>query len=81
MATFTRTLELYFDVELIADAIEDYNAQEEYYYEHEVNFVPIMDFVYDCVVDENYADFELTKEEESIIIKEVTEELRERGWK
>ena len=82
MAVFTRTFELFFDAETIADEIEDY-GYEEYGddYEHDTNLVPIIDF---ATVDENgdsYCDFELTKEEEAVIIKEVTEKLRKRGWK
>ena len=84
MAVFTRTFEISYDAEAIADAIEDYNDyndEEEDYYEHDTNLVPIIDFATEDEVDDIYTDFELTKEEEDVIIKEVTEELRKRGWK
>ena len=79
MAVFTRTFELFFDAEIIADAIEDFNDEKEDYYKHNTILVPIIDFVVEP--DNIYIDFELTKEEEAVIIKEVTEELKKRGWK
>ena len=81
MAVFTRTFELFFDAETIADAIEDYNDEEEDCYEHDTSLVPIIDFADEVEVDDCYSDFKLTKEEENVIIKEVTEKLRRRGWK
>jgi len=81
MAVFTRTFEIFFDAKIIADAIEDYNNEEKDYYEHNTSFVPIIDFATENEDDDIYSDFELTKEEEAIIIKEVTEELKKRGWK
>ena len=81
MAVFTRTFELFFDAEIIADAIEDFNDEEENYYEHDISLVPIIDFATESENEGIYSDFELTKEEEAVIIKEVTEELKKRGWK
>lgn len=79
MTTFKRTLYRYFDAKEIADAIEDWEFVDEY--EHNTEFVPIMDFAYELEDECDDFDFELTKEEEDIIIKEVTEELKKRGWK
>ena len=80
MAVFRRNFELSFDAEIIADAIEDFNDEEEDYYEHNTNLVPIIDFATEVEVDDMYSDFELTEKEEAVIIKEVTEELKKRGW-
>jgi hypothetical protein len=79
MAVFKRTFELFFDAEIIADAIEE--EEDNYDYEHDTSLVPIIDFASELEIDDIYTDFELTKEEETVIIKEVTEELRKRGWK
>jgi hypothetical protein len=79
MAVFKRTFELIFDAEIIADAIEE--EEDNYDYKHDTSLVPIIDFATEIEVDDIYTDFELTKEEEDVIIKEVTEELRKRGWK
>jgi hypothetical protein len=81
MAVFTRTFELFFNAGIIADEIEDFNDEDEDCYEHDTNLVPIIDFANEIEVDDCYSDFVLTKEEEDVIIKEVTEELRKRGWK
>ena len=84
MATFKRTFYRYFDAKEIANAIEgyyDYTDEEQDGYEHNTEFVPIMDFAYDSEDDCEDFDFELTTKEEDVIIKEVTEELRKRGWK
>lgn len=80
MAVFERNFELLFDAEIIADAIEDFNNEEEDYYEHNTNLVPILDFATEVEIDDMYSDFELTEKEEAVIIKEVTEELKKRGW-
>lgn len=81
MAVFTRTFELFFNAGIIADEIEDFNDEDEDCYEHDTSLVPIIDFANEIEVDDCYSDFVLTKEEEDVIIKEVTEELRKRGWK
>lgn len=79
MATFKRTLYRYFNAKEIADAIENWNFVHEY--EHNIEFVAIMDFAYELEDECDDFDFELTKKEEAVIIKEVTEELKKRGWK
>ena len=78
MATFERTIYRCFNAKEIADMIEDFDWDGTEY-EHNTKLIPIMDFAYsedDC----DDFDFELSKKEEDIIIKEVTEELKKRGW-